>query len=167
VRCFPWRYKDKALIFGDASHAIVPFYGQGMVSGFEDCHVFDQLADEYWEDKELLFDKFQESRKPDADAIADLALRNFIEMRDLVADPKFLLRKQIEKKLSAEHPKEWVPLYEMVTFSELRYSEALAKGKEQDRIMEEVLSWDGIAENWEKPDVFERIEKHCLASTKS
>lgn len=167
VRCFPWRHKDKVLIFGDASHAIVPFYGQGMVSGFEDCHVFDQLADEYWDDKELLFDKFQDLRKPDADAIADLALRNFIEMRDLVADPKFLLRKQIEKKLSAKHPKEWVPLYEMVTFSELRYSEALAKGKEQDRIMEQVLSWDGIAENWENPEVFEKIEEFTLKSTKS
>jgi len=163
VRCFPWRYKDKALIFGDASHAIVPFYGQGMVSGFEDCHVFDQLADEYWDDMELLFDKFQESRKPDADAIADLALRNFIEMRDLVADPKFLLRKQIEKKLSAKHPDKWVPLYEMVTFSEMRYSEALAKGKEQDKIMEEILSWDGIENNWENPDVFKKIEGKALS----
>ena len=167
IRCFPWRYKNKALIFGDASHAIVPFYGQGMVSGFEDCHVFDQLADEFWDDKEVLFDKFQESRKPDADAIADLALRNFIEMRDLVADPKFLLRKQIEKKLSEKHPDQWVPLYEMVTFSELRYSEALSKGKDQDKIMNEILSWDGIEENWEKPDVFEKIEKHCLKSTES
>lgn len=167
VRCFPWRYKDKALIFGDASHAIVPFYGQGMVSGFEDCHVFDQLADEHWNDKELLFDKFQESRKPDADAITDLALRNFIEMRDLVADPKFLLRKQIEKKLSAKHPDKWVPLYEMVTFSELRYSEALARGKEQDKIMEQILSWDGIEENWENPDAFKKIEEFTLKSTKS
>ena len=167
IRCFPWRYKDKALIFGDASHAIVPFYGQGMVSGFEDCHVFDQLADEYWEDKELLFDKFQESRKPDADAIADLALRNFIEMRDSVADPKFLLRKQIEKKLSEKHPNKWTPLYEMVTFSEMRYSEALSKGKEQDKIMEEILSWDGVEENWESSDVFNKIEGFALKSTKS
>lgn len=162
VRCFPWRYKDKALIFGDASHAIVPFYGQGMVSGFEDCFVFDQLADELWDDKETLFAKFQESRKPDTDAIADLALRNFIEMRDLVADPKFLLRKNIEKKLSAKHPDKWVPLYEMVTFSEMRYSEALAKGKEQDRIMEETLSWEGIEDNWEDPITFNKIETFAL-----
>jgi kynurenine 3-monooxygenase len=162
VRCFPWRHKDKALIFGDASHAIVPFYGQGMVSGFEDCHVFDQLADKYWDDKEALFEKFQESRKPDADAIADLALRNFVEMRDSVADPRFLLRKQIEKKLSTKHPDKWTPLYEMVTFSELRYSEALANGKEQDKIMNEILSWDGIAEKWESDEVFSKIEKHAL-----
>lgn len=159
VRCFPWRYKDKALIFGDASHAIVPFYGQGMVSGFEDCFVFDQLADVHWNDKEALFDKFQYSRKPDDDAIADLALRNFIEMRDSVADPRFLLRKQIEKKLSAKHPDKWTPLYEMVTFSEMRYSEALSRGKEQDKIMEEILSWDRIEANWDNPDVFKKIEQ--------
>ena len=162
VRCFPWRHKDKALIFGDASHAIVPFYGQGMVSGFEDCYVFDQLADELWDDKEELFKQFEESRRPDADAIADLALRNFIEMRDSVANPKFLLRKKIEKAINAKHPEKWVPLYSMVTFSELRYSEALARGKEQDKIMEEILSWDGIEENWEQADVFDRIEQLAL-----
>ena len=162
VKCFPWAYKDKALIFGDASHAIVPFYGQGMVSGFEDCYVFDQLADKHWDDKSVLFDEFQKSRKPDDDAIADLALRNFVEMRDSVANPNFLLRKQIEKKLSAKHPDKWTPLYEMVTFSEMRYSEALARGKEQDKIMEEVLSWEGIKDNWEDPAIFSKIEETAL-----
>lgn len=162
IRCFPWKYKDKALIFGDASHAIVPFYGQGMVSGFEDCFVFDQLADEHWNDKEVLFDEFQNSRKPDDDAIADLALRNFVEMRDSVADPKFLLRKQIEKQLSTKHPDKWTPLYEMVTFSEMRYSEALSRGKEQDKIMNEILSWDGIENNWQEPAVFQKIEAAAL-----
>jgi kynurenine 3-monooxygenase len=166
VRCFPWRYKDKAIIFGDASHAIVPFYGQGMVSGFEDCFVFDQLADDLWDNKEALFEKFQTLRKPDADAIADLALRNFIEMRDLVADPKFLLRKKIEKAINAKHPAKWIPLYSMVTFSELRYSEALAKGKEQDKIMNEILSWEGIEDNWETPEVFEKLERFAFKSTK-
>ncbi len=162
VKCFPWRFKDKVIIFGDASHAIVPFYGQGMVSGFEDCYVFDQLADKFWDDKESLFEEFQNSRKPDADAIADLALRNFIEMRDSVANPKFLLRKQIEKAINAKHPDKWVPLYSMVTFSEMRYSEALTRGKQQDKIMEEILSWDAIEDNWENPAVFSKIEKVAL-----
>lgn len=162
VRCFPWRYKDKVLIFGDASHAIVPFYGQGMVSGFEDCYVFDQLADELWDDKDELFKQFEEIRKPDADAIADLALRNFIEMRDSVADPQFLLRKKIEKAINAKHPEKWIPLYSMVTFSEMRYSEALARGLEQDKIMEEILSWEGIEEKWENPKTFSRIEELAL-----
>ncbi|MBL4586726.1 MAG: FAD-dependent monooxygenase, partial [Flavobacteriales bacterium] len=162
VKCFPWRYKNKALIFGDAAHAIVPFYGQGMVCGFEDCYVFDQLADELWDDKDVLFEKFQMQRKPDDDAIADLALRNFIEMRDSVANPKFLLRKKIEKALNAKHPEKWVPLYEMVAFSEMRYSEALARGKEQDKIMEEILSWEGIEGNWESEEVFGRIEEEAI-----
>ena len=70
--------------------------------------------------------------------------------------------KQIEKKLSAKHPDKWTPLYEMVTFSEMRYSEALSRGKEQDKIMEEILSWEGIEDNWESPDVFEKIEKKAL-----
>jgi len=162
IRCFPWRYKDRVLIFGDAAHAIVPFYGQGMVSGFEDCYVFDRLAETYGNDRSELFGRFQELRKPDADAIADLALRNFIEMRDLVADPRFLLRKKIENKLSALYPERWTPLYEMVTFSDLRYSEALARGKEQDRIMEQILNWDGIAEHWEEPGYFDRIVATAL-----
>jgi len=165
VKCFPWRYKDKALIFGDAAHAIVPFYGQGMVSGFEDCYVFDQLADNLWDDKEALFDKFQTLRKPDDDAIADLALRNFIEMRDSVTNPTFLLRKKIEKALNAKHPENWIPLYSMVTFSNMRYSEALARGKKQDQIMEKILSWDGIEQNWESAEVFTKIEKMALEET--
>ena len=159
IRCFPWSHSDKVLMMGDASHAIVPFYGQGMVSGFEDCHVFDQLADEMWDDKRSLFEAFEISRKPDGDAIADLALRNFIEMRDLVADEQFLLRKKIEKALNQKHPQKWVPLYSMVTFSEMRYSEALAEGKVQDAKMEKVLALPNIAENWEDPAVFSEIEK--------
>ncbi len=159
IRCFPWSYSDKVLMMGDASHAIVPFYGQGMVSGFEDCHVFHQLAEGMWNDKRSLFEAFERSRKPDGDAIADLALRNFIEMRDLVADEQFLLRKKIEKALNQKHPQKWVPLYSMVTFSEMRYSEALAEGKIQDEKMNKVLSLPNIANNWEDPAVFSEIEK--------
>lgn len=159
VRCAPWNYKDKALLLGDAAHAIVPFYGQGMNCGFEDCTVFDELANTLWDDKETMFKRFSELRKPDGDAIADLALRNFIEMRDLVADERFLLRKRIEKVLNERHPTKWIPLYSMVTFSHMRYSDALAYGKNHDRIMEEVLSWPNIAENWETPEVMGRIEQ--------
>jgi kynurenine 3-monooxygenase len=159
IRCFPWSYSDKVLMMGDASHAIVPFYGQGMVSGLEDCHVFDQLSEDMWDDKRALFQAFETSRKPDADAIADLALRNFVEMRDSVADAQFLLRKQIEKVLNQKHPDKWIPLYSMVTFSEMRYSEALAEGKVQDAKMKKVLALPNIAENWEDPAVFSQIEK--------
>jgi len=158
IRCAPWHYKDKACLLGDAAHAIVPFYGQGMNAGFEDCTMFDALADELWDDKTELFEQFSALRKPDADAIADLALRNFIEMRDLVADPDFLLRKKIEKALNEKFPTRWIPLYSMVTFSHMRYSEALEYGKLHDTIMNQVLSWPNIAENWHTEEVMTRIE---------
>lgn len=159
VKCAPWNFTDKALILGDAAHAIVPFYGQGMNAGFEDCDVFDRLAETMWDDKTALFAKFSELRKPDGDAIADLAIRNFMEMRDLVADERFLLRKKIEKKLNQRHPNKWIPLYSMVTFSEIRYSDALSIGQAQDKMFQDILSWDGIAENWQIEEVFKKIEE--------
>ncbi|MGB0178266.1 MAG: FAD-dependent oxidoreductase, partial [Owenweeksia sp.] len=99
IRCYPWvSSTSKVILLGDASHAIVPFYGQGMNSGFEDCTVLHELLSEYGDDNwEQVLEEFQKSRKPDADAIADLAMRNFVEMRDLTGDPDFLLQKKIEK----------------------------------------------------------------------
>lgn len=129
IRCKPYNYDDKILMMGDACHAIVPFYGQGMNSGFEDCSVFDEIMDECNDNWEVAFEKFSNERKKDADAISDLALYNFIEMRDLVGDPDFLLRKKIEKNFYDKHPDKWVPLYSMVTFSHTPYSEAMALGQ--------------------------------------
>ena len=138
VRCSPW-VKGKTALIGDAAHAIVPFYGQGMNAGFEDCFVFDSLVSEHGSINQDMLSAYESLRKPDADAIADLALYNFIEMRDKVADPKFLLQKRIEKELFERYPKEWIPLYSMVTFSQMRYSEALSKGMLQQSIMDKVL----------------------------
>ncbi len=94
MRCYPWHYQDHVLLMGDAAHAIVPFYGQGMNAGFEDCTIFDEMLDQYANNYESLFADFGKRRKPDGDAIADLALRNFIEMRDLTADPEFSTSKK-------------------------------------------------------------------------
>ncbi|MCG8384123.1 MAG: FAD-dependent monooxygenase [Cytophagales bacterium] len=152
VKCYPW-VKNKTLILGDASHAIVPFYGQGMNSGFEDCRVLNALLDEHKDNWERVLPEFQQLRKPDADAISDLALRNFIEMRDLVADENFLLRKKIEAKLQELYPGLWIPLYSMVTFQEeLRYSEALRQGQRQQKIMDEVMEMPSIADRWQSLD---------------
>jgi len=139
VRCDPWVKGNTALI-GDAAHAIVPFYGQGMNSGFEDCHVFAQLLDKHGSINDALLAEYQALRIPDGNAIADLALYNFIEMRDKVADDKFILQKKIEKRLNESYPNQWVPLYSMVTFSDYRYSEAIARGDKQQAIMDEVLA---------------------------
>ena len=155
VRCAPW-VKGKTALIGDAAHALVPFYGQGMNAGFEDCFVFDQLLEEYEEISEEMLLQYDTLRKPDADAIADLALYNFIEMRDKVADPKFVLQKKIEKKLNQLYPEKWVPLYSMVTFSDYRYSEALQIGLKQQAIMNKILEQEGIEGNWESLD-FDQI----------
>ncbi len=156
VRCFPW-VKNKTLLIGDAAHAIVPFFGQGMNAGFEDCRVLNQLLDQHDDDWNKVLLEFQEVRKPDADAIAKLALDNFIEMRDLVANPDFLLRKKIEAKLHELFPDKWVPLYSMVTFYDhIRYSDAYATGQTQKRIMDDVMQSEGIESNWQALD-FEKI----------
>lgn len=152
VRCFPWAFKDKLLLIGDAAHAIVPFFGQGMNCGFEDCTVLDDLMNEE-KDWNRIFSKFEHSRKPDADAIAELAVQNFIEMRDLVSKPEFILRKKIESRFHSRYPEKWLPLYSMVTFSEKSYAEALKEGKRQDRVMEKVMSIPGIETKWDSEEV--------------
>ena len=156
LQCFPWA-EGNCLMIGDASHAIVPFYGQGMNSGFEDCSILNNMLKGSSLDK--ILDTFQRSRKPDADAIRDLALRNFIEMRDLVGDPKFLLRKKIEARLNDLFPEQWIPLYSMVTFSHIPYSEALRIGEKHDKIMDEVMQLPGIENQWENLDYKALIEK--------
>jgi len=132
VKCYPWVHGNKIALMGDAAHAIVPFYGQGMNSGFEDCTVLNELADTHNEDWPKVLEAYQQSRKPNGDGIAELAVRNFIEMRDLVADPFFQLQKQVEKQLHRRHAERYVPLYTMVTFSELPYAEALRRADIHD-----------------------------------
>jgi kynurenine 3-monooxygenase len=157
VRCNPWNFEDKVLLMGDAAHAIVPFYGQGMNSGFEDCSVFSEMFDQYSDNMLNFFEKYSEQRVPDANAIADLALYNYIEMRDLAGDADFLLRKKIERKFSDMYPNKWMPLYSQVTFSDIRYSEALTAGKNQAKIMDEVMQMENIHQNWDDEKVIKKI----------
>lgn len=156
IRCFPWSRGGKVCLMGDASHAIVPFYGQGMNSGFEDVSVFEEIYDQY-DDWTSRFEAFEKSRKPNADAIADLAMRNFVEMRDLTGDPDFLLQKKIESRFSVKHPGKWMPLYSMVTFSHIPYAEANAAGLRQDKIMAEIMKIPQIETIWDSLEVEEKI----------
>lgn len=156
VKCEPW-VKNNCVLIGDAAHAIVPFYGQGMNAGFEDCYELNLLLDKHSDDWKKSLEDYQQLRKKDGDAIADLALHNFVEMRDLVADEKFLVQKKIEAKLHELFPKKWMPLYSMVTFSDLRYSEAYEIGKKQQAIMDEVMQRPNILENWEGIDLEEIV----------
>ncbi|MBF03316.1 MAG: kynurenine 3-monooxygenase [Flavobacterium sp.] len=159
MKCYPWTYADKVALIGDACHAIVPFYGHGMNAGFEDITVLTEMMSKYGDDWANLLNDYENSRKPDTDAIAELSYRNFIEMSTKTADPNFILQKKIERWFSEKHPDKWVPLYSMVTFSHQPYSEALAIGDKQDAIMQEILAIDNIEQIWET----EPIEQHILA----
>lgn len=139
IRCFPWHFGSRAGLLGDAAHAIVPFFGQGMNCAFEDCTYFNGSLDQHPGDWERMFRTFETLRKPNTDAIADLALANFIEMRDHVADPKFALKKEIELALEARFPTRFIPKYSMVTFHRtISYATAQARGRIQDRILEKL-----------------------------
>jgi len=162
VKCFPWIREDKFALIGDAAHAIVPFFGQGMNCGFEDCRILDELIEKYGDDWETILNEFQFSRKPDADAIADMAINNFTEMRDKTADPEFLLQKKIEAKLHERYPDKWIPAYSQVAFSpHIRYSDALKRGQKQEAIMQEIMQMDKINEIWDSPDLHLQIIKQA------
>ncbi len=160
VKCEPWNYQDKIMLMGDASHAIVPFYGQGMNAGMEDCSVFQEMLEGFNGDWSSLFNKFSTQRKPDGDGILELALQNYIEMRDLVGDSDFLLRKKIEKKIYDKYPDKWMPLYSQVTFSHIRYSEALATGQRQTKIMDKIMAMPNIHERWNSEEIEQAILAH-------
>lgn len=157
VKCFPWTYFDKIALVGDAAHAIVPFYGQGMNAGFEDISELNRLEEEHGDDWEQIFREYQTLRKPNADAIAELSYRNFLEMSSKTAEPDFLLRKKIEKKFAEKYPDFWKPVYSRVTFSDKPYSEALQIGDEQAAIMDEIMALPDIAKKWDSEEVEQRI----------
>ncbi len=134
VRCFPWHVGGKALLLGDAAHALVPFHGQGMNCAFEDCVVFNKLLDKH-DDWEGLYFAFEASRKPNAEAIADMALENYTEMRDAIRDPKFHLCKKIEWLLEARHARRFISRYAMVMFHRIPYAIAQSRGEIQSAII--------------------------------
>ncbi|MBC7775217.1 MAG: FAD-dependent monooxygenase [Phycisphaerae bacterium] len=148
VNCSPWQWQGRILLLGDAAHAIVPFYGQGMNAGFEDCTILDAMLDEMGGDWSKTIPAFAQSRVKDGNAIAELAQRNFVEMRDLVADPKFLLRKKIAADLHAKFPQEFLPVYSMVTFSNTPYHVALREDDAQNALFREILSLENVEAEW-------------------
>jgi kynurenine 3-monooxygenase len=139
MRCYPW-VKNKVALMGDSAHAIVPFYGQGMNCSFEDCVVLDQCIDEFHGDWTKILDAYQKSRKPNADAIASLALQNFIEMRDLVGSAEFLHKKHVEHDLVVLYPDKYKSQYERTTFSNDNYLDALNWGAKNDALLEYIIS---------------------------
>ena len=157
MKCFPWTYWDKVALVGDSAHAIVPFYGQGMNAGFEDIYVLNELIRTHGDDWETIFRNYQEMRKPNADAIAELSYRNFMEMSSRTADPLFLLQKKIEKHFAEKHPEKWIPAYSRVTFSDRPYAEALAEGDFQEKIMKAIMAMPNIETIWDSQEVEDKI----------
>jgi len=157
IKCYPWQAYGKTLIMGDAAHAIVPFYGQGMNASLEDVRVFDNLIEAYGDNWESVFDSFQDERKENADAIADLAIDNFYEMRDRVDDQDFMRKRKIEKQLEQEFP-EYYSKYSLVTFRpDLTYRHAMIQGRAQDEKLLEMVMQKNNAD-LELKDYYEEVK---------
>ena len=143
IRCFPW-IKGKTALMGDAAHATVPFYGQGMNSGFEDCSVMWKLMQQHGEDWSRVFAEYQTARKPNGDAIQDLSLDNYYVMRDFVGNPRFLLQKKFERRIAELYPDKYMPLYSQVSFSHIPYAVAYEKGNEQDKYIKNLMKKNDV-----------------------
>lgn len=139
VKIFPWTFHQKILLIGDAAHGIIPFYGQGLNCGFEDCTFLNECFDKYnnWED---LFQNYEKERKKNTDAIAELSYDNFLELREKVADPTFVLKRKLEAELESAYSDQFQSKYSMVTFTRMPYEEALIRGRRQDQILMEACS---------------------------
>lgn len=150
VKCAPWAYKGNTLLMGDAAHAIVPFYGQGMNASFEDVSVLDEVLNAHEGNWEKVFDAFQQVRKKDADAIADLAIDNYYEMRDHVANPAFKEKRKIEMDLESHFPSDYFSKYSLVTFNEdIGYHTAMTKGRAQDKILLSMVEGNEVSTSLE------------------
>jgi len=135
IRCAPWHYGDKIALLGDAAHAVVPFYGQGMNAAFEDCVVLDECLAEFSGDRARAFAEYFARRKENSDALAELAVHNFIEMRDKTASKRFRAKKKLDHLLEGLLPGVYLPLYSMVSFTRIPYAEAARRARRQDAIV--------------------------------
>ncbi|MEM9412545.1 MAG: NAD(P)/FAD-dependent oxidoreductase [Planctomycetota bacterium] len=140
IRCEPWFHSDCGLIMGDASHAIVPFHGQGMNSGFEDCSELLRLLKKHSDNWSSVLPEFSKIRKPNADAIAEMAIENHTTMQKSVIDPKFHLKKELGFELEKRHPETFIPRYSLVMFHNIPYAEAQRKGLIQQEILDELVA---------------------------
>ena len=157
IKTYPWHVKDKAVLIGDSAHATVPFYGQGMNASLEDCRMLDKLLDKHEDNLSRCFSEYSLSRRPEGDGLQALSLHNFIVMRDKTADPSFLLQKKIEQKFGNLYPEKWIPLYSMVSFTNIPYSDAWRTGLKQEEIMQKIMQIPDIKNKWEEKEVMDTM----------
>jgi kynurenine 3-monooxygenase len=159
IRCQQWHHKE-ALLIGDSAHAVVPFHGQGMNCGFEDCYELNALLDEHDDDWQKVMDLYTEIRRPNANAIADMALDNYIEMRDSVRDPKFHLKKAIAFELEKRYPNQFIPRYSMVMFHHISYADAQSRGVIQADILNQLSEGIEDIKNLDKTKAEVLVKQH-------
>lgn len=159
IRCFPW-YNGKTVLMGDAAHATVPFFGQGMNCGFEDCSVMWELMQQHNENWPEVFKSYQLKRKPNGDAVQDLSLQNYLVMRDKVADPAFQLEQKIERRIAELYPSQYFPLYSMVSFTDIEYQVAFKKGNAQHDQIKKIISDNLITHQTPTNSLDEIIHTH-------
>ena len=158
IRSFPWHYKNKTLLLGDSAHGVVPFYGQGMNCAFENAVALDNCIEKYSPDWQKIYVQYQLERKIQSDAIADLALQNFVEMRDLTADPTFIKKRKLELMLENQYPNQFLSKYSMVTFHQIPYHTALHKGNKQDELLMNICKQTPDVEQLDLEKVFQQLQ---------
>ena len=160
VKCSPWHYKGNTLLMGDAAHAVVPFYGQGMNASFEDVVELDQILDKFEGNWKAVFKAYEKIRKKDTDAIADLAIDNFYEMRDHVANPIFQEKRKLEMDLEQHFPNEYSSKYSLVTFNEnIGYNEAMTRGRAQDKAILNMIADGKIDLNGDLNHILKKVQQ--------
>jgi kynurenine 3-monooxygenase len=159
IRCSPWTHGGRIALIGDAAHAMVPFLGQGMNAGFEDCTVLDSLLDQHDEDWGTVLSEYDRLRRPDCDAVTEMSLRNFTELTELVANPRFLLLKKLEHKIHRLYPDRFIPLYMMVAFTHIPYSQILQIASAQEAITRELMALPDFEARWDGPEVEARLRE--------
>jgi kynurenine 3-monooxygenase len=157
----PWHVADKVLLLGDAAHAIVPFFAQGMNSAFEDCALFIEQLERSGDDWEQALPAFFEARKPDTDAIADMAMQNYREIQDSIADPRFLLRKRVEQELMLRYPDTYTSMHVLVMFSRARYAFAHGCGSLQATLLDQLCGQISSIDQLRWPAVETRLARYA------
>lgn len=159
IRCTPWTFDSRVVLIGDAAHAMLPFLGQGMNAGFEDCTTLVELLSQHGEDFERAIDDFEALRKPHCDAVTTMSSRAFAELTQHVADPGFHLRKRLERKVHDLYPERFLPPYELIAFTHIPYADAFERITALDRITQRLASRSDLEQVWDNPALEQRIHE--------